>query len=226
MKGRIIVQRKDGIVEFSGDFRPEMSVIAILEELNARTPLCDINGKEVPLVEYECSCRQGTCGACAMLINEIPRLACSTFFRDAGPVVKLAPLSKFPVISDLKVDRSAIPESVKTMKLWLNDDEAALAGDVDLQYSSGECMFCGCCLEACPNYSGKDAFFGGAGMNACYHIVSQTEDAAHKKEHLSAFTEHGSSGCSISLACERVCPAHIPHSLLISLLNRELFRSQ
>ena len=49
MKGRIIVQRKDGIVEFSGDFRPEMSVIAILEELNARTPLCDINGIEVPL---------------------------------------------------------------------------------------------------------------------------------------------------------------------------------
>ena len=226
MKGKICVLRNGKYVEFSGDFKPGMSVIAILEELNARTPLCDTEGREVPPIEYDCSCREKTCGACAMLINGVPKLACAAFFRDEGPVVKLAPLSKFPLISDLRVDRSAIPESVKSMKLWLDNDETAVVGDVDLQYASGECLFCGCCLEVCPNYAKDGAFFGGAGMNACYRIVSQTEKSGRKREHLAEFVKHGSSSCSISLACERVCPAEIPHSVIISRLNREVIRSK
>lgn len=42
-----------------------------------------------------------------MLINGLPRLACSLFLCNIVKKgkIELAPLSKFPVISDLRVDR-------------------------------------------------------------------------------------------------------------------------
>ena len=63
------------------------------------------------------------CGACAMRINGLPRLACSVFLRDCkGSVVTLEPLSKFPLVKDLVVDRSVIFEALKRTKLWLEGD--------------------------------------------------------------------------------------------------------
>ena len=54
------------------------------------------------------------CGACAMLINERPRLACSTFLHTLkGSTITLEPLSKFPLVRDLIVDRSNLFENLK-----------------------------------------------------------------------------------------------------------------
>ncbi len=54
------------------------------------------------------------CGACAMLINERPRLACSTFLHMLkGSTITLEPLSKFPLVRDLIVDRSNLFENLK-----------------------------------------------------------------------------------------------------------------
>jgi succinate dehydrogenase / fumarate reductase iron-sulfur subunit len=85
-------------------------------------------------------------------------------------------------------------------------------------------MLCGCCLEVCPNYSGEGKFFGAVGMNACFRTAEQLSGSA-KRERLSYFAKHGDAGCSKSLACQVVCPAKIPLSVVISRLNRERFLS-
>lgn len=217
MKGIISVKRGKSFVKFTGDFNPEMPITAILDEINSRVPLVDDDGLEVSPIEWECSCQQKICGSCAMVINGVPRLACSTFFKDVGPKVVLKPLSKFPVIADLKVDRTQIYNSLSRMSLWL-DEEDAKVRNVDLQYTSANCMTCGCCLEICPNYPGVGEFFGATGMNACFRIVDQLSGDARKKR-LKEFAKHGSSGCSKALSCETVCPAEIPLSVMISRLN-------
>ncbi|MCQ2357120.1 MAG: hypothetical protein MJ014_09010 [Methanocorpusculum sp.] len=51
-----------------------------------------------------------------MVINHVPRLACSTMFSGMGSVVVLEPLSKFPFIADLSVDRSCLYDSLKELK--------------------------------------------------------------------------------------------------------------
>ncbi len=63
--------------EFEFDGSKNSSVANVLKELNSRTPLKDNSGTIVTPISWECSCMVRKCGACAMLINERPRLACS-----------------------------------------------------------------------------------------------------------------------------------------------------
>ena len=60
-------------------------------------------------VVWEHSCLQRRCGACAMVINKTPALACNTRLSEISTdVIRLEPLRKFPVIEDLLVDRSVM----------------------------------------------------------------------------------------------------------------------
>ena len=87
----------------------EMSVATLLKTLNSMADLTDVNGKTVEKIEWECSCLQKKCGACAMRINGKPRLACDTKLGEfKNGAIVLEPLKKFPVIADLIVDRSDI----------------------------------------------------------------------------------------------------------------------
>ena len=220
MKGTISVKRDGKWVTFSGEYEATTPVTVILSELNSRDPLLDVKGREVEPIEWECSCGQKVCGACAMVINGTPRLACSTFFGEAGPDIRLEPLSKFPLIADLKVDRTQMYDSLSEMKLWLDEGVDAKVRNIDLQYASASCMLCGCCLEICPNYTGRGKFFGAAGMNACFRIADQLDGAA-RRARLKEFARHGDSGCSKSLSCGQVCPQNIPLAVLISRMNRD-----
>lgn len=53
-----------------------VTVTSALSELNKRKELADIEGVVSGRIVWECSCMQKKCGACAMLINGKPRLAC------------------------------------------------------------------------------------------------------------------------------------------------------
>jgi len=226
MKIRVVIRRqkdagsKKYLEEYLLDAAPGDSVIQVLEAVNLQT--------DDPVV-WECSCKQNMCGACAMIINGIPRLACSTFIRDIcsvkDPVVRLAPLSKFPVVKDLRVDRSALSDDQKKLRVWLDTAAEEDSLDAALQYLSASCMQCGCCLEVCPNYSVTNAFTGAAGMHAVYRVVTQQEHNALSRQRLRDVSRQGLGHCSRSLSCETVCPMHIPHAVILSKLNRLNLRS-
>ena len=81
--------------------KENLTVASLLREINADSDIRDIEGKKVSYIGWECSCLQKKCGACAMLVNGKPKLACDTFLRDYERKgrLTLAPLSKFPVIN-------------------------------------------------------------------------------------------------------------------------------
>ena len=86
-----------------------VTVSAILDALNYTDDLFDTEGKPADRIRWECSCMQAVCGGCAMVINGVPALACATYADNVkGKELVLEPLSKFPVIADLIVDRSVI----------------------------------------------------------------------------------------------------------------------
>mgnify|MGYP002237783630 CR=1 FL=1 len=94
------------------------------------------------------------CGACAMLINERPRLACSTFLHTLkGSTITLEPLRKFPLVRDLIIDRSILFENLKKLNLWLESEAYMNPWTHEPRYQSARCLMCGCCLEVCPNFS-------------------------------------------------------------------------
>ena len=100
--------------EFEFDGSRNSSVATVLKELKSRTTLKDNSGNIVTPISWECRCMVRKCGACEMMINERPRLACSTFLHTLkGSTITLEPLSKFPLVRNLIVDRSILFENLK-----------------------------------------------------------------------------------------------------------------
>lgn len=164
-------------------------------------------------IAWECGCMEKKCGACAMLINGYPRLACSIFLKDAVKHGKifLEPLSKFPLVKDLVTDRSFMFEILNTMRVWTQEKSQSSYGqDYDLQYKSGLCLQCGCCLEVCPNFLAGLTFGGAAAMVEAYKAIEQNEQDSHRSDMIEAYRSHFFSGCGQSLSCRKVCPINLP----------------
>ena len=175
-------------------------------------------GKDRP-VTWECSCEQGICGACAMVINGRPRLACQTYCDEIlgkDSVITIAPLSKFNVICDLKVDRSVLYELMKQMNLWLKNDAETNEKSYKLRYEASNCLMCGCCLEVCPNYSLGGFFSGMLGTAAITNLTLQSTRETFREQYINSVFE----GCSKSLACQTICPLNIPMLEMTSSMNR------
>lgn len=197
--------------EFSYEGEENISVAGILNELNSRTPLKDLNGKEAETISWECGCMVRKCGACAMRINGVPRLACATFLNTLKRnIVTLEPLSKFPLIKDLTVDRSFIFDKLKEINLWLESDAYQSSHTHEARYQSAKCLMCGCCLEICPNFSIESDFAGAVAPVNAFRIFDEEQDDLHYRDLLKEYKKHYFAGCGKSLSCQDICPAGIP----------------
>lgn len=198
---------------------PEMTVSALLDKLNYTDDLYDTEGNPAPRIRWECSCLQKMCGACAMVINGVPRLACASFLRDIkGGKLTLEPLSKFPVVADLMVDRSIIEENLHRARVYLGEYKKIGKKNYPQLYSAAKCLKCGLCLETCPNYIKGENFFGALFANEVYLLSLQSADRSRelKKE----YAKHFQSGCSKSLSCVEVCPMGIDTLSSMAKMNR------
>lgn len=203
--------------EYNGS--KNVTVVTVLNTLNYNDDLYDIEGNPASRIRWECSCIQGVCGACAMVINDKPSLACDIFLKNLkGKELFIEPLSKFPVIADLMVDRSIIHDNLKEVQSFLNDKSDAVSNENNHRYSVAKCLKCGLCLEVCPNYTYGSNFFGPSFANDMYLLhSSQTEG---DKKILMAYKEHFVSNCSKALSCLNVCPAKIDTLTSIINMNR------
>jgi len=160
---------------------------------------------ELP-VTWEHSCLQKKCGACAMIINKKPRLACDTRLTDLEYEITVEPLRKFPVIEDLVVDRSATMNTLKELSVWF-EDEADVKNE-DIAFEASRCIQCGLCLEVCPNYYAGGTFGGMAAMTPMTRIIAKA-DGEQQNELRKNYLTGVYKGCGKSLACRNICPAGI-----------------
>ena len=205
---------------FSYNGPMHVTVSAVLDSINYTDDMIDTEGKSATRVRWECSCLQSVCGGCAMVINGVPALACNTFVDEvAKDDLVLEPLSKFPVVADLMVDRSIIYENLNKAKAYLESAIVSNAQNHEHQYSVAKCLKCGLCLEVCPNYHPGANFFGAVFANESYLITSQSAEkpTALVKE----YKTHFGAGCSKALSCQTVCPAGIETITSIMKMNRK-----
>ena len=197
---------------------PDISVAGMLEELNYKDDIVNSKGEAVPRISWECSCLEAKCGACAMVINGRPALACETFLRDLGNEITLEPLRKFPVVCDLITDRESIHENAIKVNSYIAEYKPSPPKEHSHQYSAAKCLKCGLCLEICPNYVNGSTFFGALFANDCYLIATRSGiyDTHIKKD----YARHFAAACSKSLACVDVCPMKIPTLASMAKMNR------
>jgi succinate dehydrogenase / fumarate reductase iron-sulfur subunit len=142
---------------------PDMNVISVLQTIAAGAKTAD--GRCVAPVAWESNCLEEVCGACTMLVNGKTRQACSALvdrlLEDNPGEIELRPMSKFPVVRDLVVNRRRVFHALEHVQAWnpVDDYTNRGAGPKQTQksqeqaYPLSECMSCGCCLEACPQYT-------------------------------------------------------------------------
>ena len=66
--------------------------------------LIKIKNEVDPTLTFRRSCREGICGSCAMNIDGVNRLACTTSMLDLKGEIKIYPLPHMPVVKDLVPD--------------------------------------------------------------------------------------------------------------------------
>ena len=117
-----------------------MNCISVLQKIAEAA--ATVEGKPVAPVAWECNCLEEVCGACTMLINGRVRQACTALVDQllAGSArarSNFGPMTKFPVLRDLVVDRSRMFASLEKIQAWLPVDSyldmgsgpAAVAGN-------------------------------------------------------------------------------------------------
>ncbi len=223
MKVKILRKRSPASTQYWETFEydgPSGNTVAgVLDYINYNDDIVNSDGKRSERIGWDCSCLQGVCGACAMVINGIPALACETFIQHMKrDIIELRPLSKFPVVRDLITDRSSIQENLTKTNVYIGEYNPSPDKDHAHQYAAAKCLKCGLCLEVCPNYANGNNFFGAVFANDCYLTAARNrEKDADIRE---TYAKHFASGCSKSLSCMEVCPMKIPTIASMAKLNR------
>jgi len=257
---KLRIKRQDGPGQapywerFEVPYEENMNIISALQKVAASPRTLD--GNSVAPVAWDCGCLEEVCGACTMLINGRVRQSCSALIdrllaeSPRGEIV-LEPMSKFPVLRDLVVDRGRLFQALKKVKAWVPVDGYFDMGPGPKQsraqqeaaYPLSECMSCGCCLEACPQYAKVEIKRNEGESDAAYQ---QRVDAAHSQSFVGAhaisqavlFNKHpvgafnraqrldaliapgGIQICGNSQNCVAVCPKNIPLTTSIAQAGR------
>lgn len=207
---------------------PSANVIACLNEVQ-RNPVTT-GGKVVTPVVWDCNCLEEVCGSCTMLINGRVRQACTALMSQLKQPIVLEPMSKFPVVRDLTVDRSRMFENLKKVKAWVEIDGTYDIGEGPIipenqratAYALSECMTCGCCLEACPQFTQTNSFLGAATFSQVRLFNMNPTGNMNKEERLEAVMgEGGITDCGNAQVCVEVCPKKIPLTDSIAEISRQ-----
>ncbi|MGA3230355.1 MAG: succinate dehydrogenase iron-sulfur subunit [Candidatus Binatus sp.] len=213
--------------EFEIPYLPYHNVVSMLMEIR-RNPVTR-QGKRVAPVVFNANCLEEVCGACTMVINGRVRQACSQLASGLNGPVTVEPMTKFPVVRDLWVDRSKMFDYLKKARAWIPIDGTydlgpgpRVAPDVQqFAYLFSRCMTCGCCLEACPQINSHSKFMGAAVIGQVYLMSQHPTGKMNLDERLDAMmSEGGVADCGNAQNCVEVCPKDIPLTTAIAAVGR------
>jgi succinate dehydrogenase / fumarate reductase iron-sulfur subunit len=217
--------------EFHLPRKPRMNVISALMDIR-RDPVT-AEGRRTTPVSWDCNCLEEVCGACSMLINGKARQACSALIDQLPQPIVLKPLTKFPLVRDLVVDRMRMFDALKRVRAWIPLDVTYSLGPgprVDpetgaVAYSLSRCMTCGCCLEVCPQVTRTSAFVGAAAISQVRLFNMHPTGRMNARERLDALMGVGGLGdCANAQNCVESCPKEIPLTESIAAMGREMTR--
>jgi succinate dehydrogenase / fumarate reductase iron-sulfur subunit len=92
----------------------------------------------------------------------------------------------------------------------------------ETRYPLSRCITCGCCLEACPQYTPANKFVGAAVISQARLFNEHPIGAALKDERLEELMgEGGVQDCGKAGNCVEVCPKEIPLLESIAAVQRQ-----
>lgn len=213
---------KGAIVKYSlNEVAPEMSFLEMLDMLNLK-----LAKKGERPIEFDHDCREGICGQCGMMINGIAHgplkntTTCQLHMRSFkdGDTIYIEPFKAkaFPVIRDLKVDRSAFDAIIAAGGyVSVNTGQAPEANSVmvthdeaESAFDSAACIGCGACVATCKNASA--ALFTSAKISHLAKLPQGKKESEQRTVNMVNRMENLEFGhCTNTEACEVECPQEI-----------------
>lgn len=235
-------------------YEPNLNVISVLQKIARMAKTAA--GESTTPVAWDCNCLEEVCGACTMVINGRVRQSCSALvdklLEERPGEIELRPMSKFPVVRDLVVDRQRMFNGLERVKAWAPVDDYLNRGagpketqdSQERRYPLSECMTCGCCVEACPQYTKVELERAPGETDEAY---AERQRAEHDKAFLGPqaisqailFNEHGAGkmisderteafmgpggiqACGNAQNCVAVCPKSIPLTTSLARAGRQ-----
>ena len=220
---------KPVVEKFEVPYRKNMNITSVLGEI-ALNPVTS-DGKPTTPITYDSNCLEEICGSCSMRINGKARMACSTLVDKLEQPIKLEPLSKFPVVRDLAVDRSVLFENLKRVKTWVPVDGTYDLGEGPRQfpqvqealYPLSNCISCCICMEVCPQFNEDTNFVGAATIAQVKLFNNHPSGKVLKEERLRALAgDGGVQECGFAQNCVQACPKQLPLTEAISDVSRDV----
>ncbi len=215
--------------------RPHMDTFELEEVpyMNLFIALNRIREEQDPGLQFDFSCRSAVCGACGMLINGRPGLACHTRTADLPNTIRLHPLPVFKLIGDLSVDTGSwFRQMAIRVESWIHEkapfdpeaQEARMDDDLANAIYEGErCIECGCCVASCGVANVRPDFVGPAGMNRIARFMMDPRDERTDSDWFDVVSsDEGVFGCVGLMACHDVCPKGLPLLEVYAFLRRKM----
>ncbi len=181
-------------------YEPNMRVVDVLEYIVEEL------GSSLA---YRWFCGVKKCGACGMLVNGRPVLAC---WDAAEPEMVIEPMPNFPVVRDLVVDRSDSDERTTELEPVLQREapypgfpepltSTTMAGTAEMM----GCIECLLCTSMCPSYS--ETFSGPAALVQLAKVALDPRDGGKRAQ--DADGKAHIAECVSCYECTQACPTGI-----------------
>lgn len=180
-----------------------------------------------PSLSFRWSCRMAICGSCGVMIDDEPRLSCETFLRDylASGELRVRAMENFPIERDLVSDLDRFIEHLEAVQPYVirEQDKPTSDGEylqtpheMDRYKTFSECINCGLCYAACPQFGRNPQFLGPAALTLAqrYNLDSRDDGQSQRMTHLNA--EEGVWSCTFVGYCSEVCPKQVDPAAAIN----------
>src|SRR3977135_2138938 len=107
-------------------YRPNLNIISCLMEIQ-KNPVTKDGVATTPPV-WQMNCLEKVCCISTMVINGRARQSCSALIDNLDQPIKLEPMSKFPNVRDLVVDRSQMFDHLKKVHDWIELERTTASG--------------------------------------------------------------------------------------------------
>jgi succinate dehydrogenase / fumarate reductase iron-sulfur subunit len=224
---------KGKLVSYSlNEVDAKMSFLEMLDMLNLQ-----LAKKGERPVEFDHDCREGICGQCGVMINGIAHgplkktTTCQLHMRSFkdGDTIYVEPFKSkaFPMIRDLKVDRSSFDEIIAAGRyISVNTGQAPEANSIPITHEEAEsafnsaaCIGCGACVATCKNASA--ALFTSAKITQFANLPQGKKESKQRTVNMVNRMEELDFGhCTNTEACQVECPQDIS-VLNIARMNYE-----
>jgi succinate dehydrogenase / fumarate reductase, iron-sulfur subunit len=193
-----------------------------------------IKSKIDPTLTFRRSCREGVCGSCAMNVDGVNALACTTATEDASFTVRIYPLPHMPVVKDLVPDLTNFYAQHASIEPWLKTTSVTPEKEWKQSHEERakldglyECILCACCSTSCPSYWwNPERYLGPAALLQARRWIVDSRDEATGERLDDLEDPFRLYRCHTIMNCSKACPKGLNPAKAIAEIKKMMVERQ